>query len=757
MSRAIFLANPELNIDDIVVTHSTARGRRAGVPVAAVTNSGYMFLTAIGDSGDGVDRIIEIRGQDRFPRYIPKDAAGVDQYTDLEGSALLTTLTVTAATACVLVEVYDRLHLVTLEGNVLAVYTWDGAAFVLRSSQDLTDNQTVSGPLCACQRGDNIYIGVADNALGELWFYRFNARSFALSEVAEGALAVTDPNNISMASDGALFVLLHEVDLGSGLTDIQIATGGDLSSLSLKANSFLDLFATAWGGATSITKPVICWTPPYGFVAIVEVSGFMRCAYSPDGEDWMEFRDIRGDLSQPTITTGFGPGVASLGLAAEGLRIFTYRRPTAGGIDMMFFNGRRLWQGEFAANGGAAVVAGASITACNWRGTIYYAWPSTATAFTVRKGNLLTTTVTNHTRHMQIGRRNYVDGAEDDSRVALFFTPRGPIHRFDSFTIPAAYDRRGANVLSEVLSETWRADDAGTPYVQFDAGANRKFALDSLALFHTNMPSATLTMDDDVAFGSPSTTQVVSATVKTAAIVSVNADTVTFAADTFISHEYASRFIWVQFTSGLVGIFLVLDNTDSTLTIDGDATGATGTATLFGDRMGYVFAAAPTPQRYVRLTMPNLTLPDDYYEIGRAVFGKHFRPTRNYAIGFGWQHSRVVSTLELRTRSKIATKLNLRGQRTWDLTLPLYGVGDGFIEGVCSGQPLDEVIGFFSRLADGGEQFAFWPNWSSSAGGNADEVDDLNDVVLVRVERALDTPHLFTGYHDANFVLVEEV
>lgn len=748
MGKAIFLANPELNVDDVTVDHSSAIGRRAGAPLRGSLNYGSMKLTAIGDAGDGIDRVVEIKGQQRFPRYQPYDASNVPQFTNPEGFAALGNLTVGDTTGVALVAVYDRLHMVVLDGAELTVLTWNGSTWSERAS--MTVDHDGSGGLAACAKGYTIYIAIANNTDSQINFYRFHAVTMAIGEIGDGTIETESPGGIALASDGAIFVLLHDVELDGGLRDTRVMMGGDLTRLRAKAHSFIDMFDTTWTAGGNIRRPALCFSYQYKFVAALragtDAPGLIKVVHSYDGEDWEEFTDIKGAVNHPTAVANSSNG-RSLAIAPEGRRLYLFRSTTSGSINtdptdlkMTYFSGRVAWSAEADADGGVDVANTPRIAACNWRGAIYYAFPSSATQWVVRKTNLLTATDTGHSRAMEMGRRNYVAGDEDDSRVALFFTPRGIARAGDVYTIPTAYDHHGKRTLSEPLQETWRTEDGSEEWVRFDAGLDRVFNVDAIALFRTNLPELTLEMSDDPTFAAPPVSETISATITTASITGAAKNVLSFAAGTFEHYQHGETTRWVKLTTGVSGIFRIVDNTDDALILDGDVTGATGTATIFGDRM-WLFLDGVETYRYLRLVTPELELPDDFYEIGRAIFGRKFTLPRNFSSGFTRQIAAIESPLQLNSGARIVTPLNPEGRRhtfmlPWQVIK--YELG------------LASLEGFYARMNGAAGQMAFWPH------PNSPVVHQIG-MHLCRVEQPMQEQHLNARYFGGGLVLGSEV
>lgn len=752
MGRAIFLANPQLNIDDVVVDHSSALGRRAGEAIAAPGNSGFMLVSAVGDAGDGLDHSIQFRGQDIFPRYIPRNDAGADQSTALQTFTTAGSLAVTDVKRLALVTCYDRLHLVTLSGSaLLSVYTWSGSAFTLRASLEV--DQDIQGGIAACARGDNIYIGICDSEEQLVSFYRFSAISFALGEIAEGAVAVNNPSAISMASNGASFIFLHEYDNGDDTYDVKLAYGGNLARLRQKSLGFVDMFNGDWVAEGNIAQPFICWSPTYKYLAAFQTgasgSGGFKVAQSFEGDDWSEFEDIIGAVNHPAVTTPTG-NAKNVAIAPEGRRVFGLRATAATlgdpptNLVMQYFNGRREWSGELDADGGLGILNGTGLGIANWRGTIWGAWASASGTIQLRKWNTLSTlpsdTAGHSTRAVERGEPNFIDGPEDDTRVALFFDMRGALQKDDVFTIPTAYDRRGANVLSEVRSATWRANDGGEEWIRFDAGVDRVFPIDTIAIFGSNLPGLTLELDDDPTFATPEVSQAIDGTITTAAVVGASKNYVTFASGTFQQFEHSESRRWVTFSSGVSGIFPILENTGNRLKVDGDVTGAGGTATIFGDRIWHFFGSVQTGYRYLRLVTPEVELPDGYYEISRVIFGIRHELPRNFSSGFLRSPVAMESPLQLKSGARLVTQLNDEQRHQFSLPFQVIKHDIG----------LASLRGFYAWTNGMREQFAFWPHPSSPM------VEQIG-AYLCRVEQPLQLQHLNARYYSGNLVIGSEV
>ncbi len=729
MGQEFYLGNPLLTVEQVAVMHSDAIGRRAGQVIPGATNGGQMLMTAFGDAGDGLSRLVQIRGNEDYPRYLVQDpVSGLFFFSGHHIFAAAPSLTTTDATNCALATAYDRLHLVTLEGTTLAVYTKGLSSWTLRNSIVL--DHDASGGLSAWGEGDMVWIAVADNVGNTVYFYQFSAVTFALRDIANGSVTTDAPDNLALASNGSRFVLLVEHDIGGGIKDTKIFFGGDLSRMEEKGHSFIDMFGTTWNATPGdIKKPGLMWSPYYQFVAALHAQngspGNVRVVRSNDGDDWTEFLGNNGAVAHPPALTGanYANG-KTLAIVAEAFRIWIFETTTTGSagtaptdVKTFFYDGRDAWEAEVDADGGTAIVGAAPLCATNHRGTIYFGWPSTATTFAVRKCNELTTTddATTGPRGIDRGRRNFVAGVDDDSRTALFFKARGYPQKGDEFTLPVQFDHDGKYVLTEFTAETWRAPDGAEQYDQIFAGFDSVFLLDTLTLFNTNVPEVLVEMDNAGTMAAPTFSATLSAMLKSRTITGAGVNTLSFAAGSFVPHEYANRRAWVRAGSA---IFSVLDNTDALLIVDGDATGAVGDADVFGDRLLYKGSALATAAAYIRFTIASMDVPDGYFQIGRYLGGIRFEPEQQFYTDFGRTMEAHGELLEVTSGARIGTRLNRDIRRAWEIQYPAP-----------TADQVRATRGYLGRFTGGQGQIVFAQD------------GELDEMALARIVGELDENH----------------
>lgn len=694
MAKGVFLTAPELNNDEVAVSASSELGQRAGAPIPFASNSGGLTVTTLGDPGDSDEHSFETFGTEQRPMYAPLDTGGNPVYTAPETYATLgATIAGGSGALVALATCEDRLFAVVASGTNLTIFRWTGSAWTSAASTSIVE---ASGGIGACTVNDDIFVAVSNNTDAQIELYRFNRPTGTIAQVADSWIS-TDTltvDSIAVATNGALFVLLAEI-----AGDVQVFFGG-IGNMEQRATSISDRFSTAWSTGGTVTAPAITYNDRYQFVAAFHSGSggsTLRLATTGDGDRWQQFKNLNSVVKEPTGSTAWGDAITP-GIAAENNRVYVFRHASSD-IKMQWFRqGEGGWSGEVDVDGGVAVDSGTAISAVNWRGEIYVAWRSAGGGtITIRKGNSFTATP-GYYREIELGKPMFVAGIDDDSATALFFVATGTVTQGDKWTIPAAeYDFRVEHLLDDFLSKVWRGAQDDDQTILFDAGSTGAFGVDTVAVFGVNFPELTFELDDDVAFGSPAVTQVISSVVQTATISSVNRNRVVYAADTFEAHQYAggqSRF-WLNCSAG---IFRILDNSTDALLIAGNATGATGSSTIFKDSMGYLFTSVEGPTRYARLTVPAITTPDGYCEIRRVVFGLRFEPPVDYRIGWTRRYAQQGARVELKDGARFNTLLNVMQRPAMSLVYRHY------LENV---RP---VASFFGRTGGGMRLVGFWPD-----------------------------------------------
>lgn len=737
MARGIFLTDPELSNDNVTISATSELGRRAGAPIAFANNSGLLSVTTIGDAGDDLAHDFRILGSQDLPKYTPLTSGGADQFTAPETFATVGSTIACGATAQVaLCATDDRLYAIMVSGATLTIRVWDGSAWTLKASiGPLVD---ASGGIAAAAIGENIYIVVGNNTDAVIELYRFGTRSSTIGVISQ-SLVVTDATTIAglaFATNGAVFSLLVTRNASGFDVDPYFGSFGDLTKNDKTIN---DMFGTAWSSGGDVRACGMTFCKGYGYVAAFRTgtgTSKLKLLTSSDGDNWREFRNIKKAVAQPTITTPWGDGLCC-GVGAEFRRIYVWRATAAslGGastdIKLQWFDGDKTWSAEVDVDGGAGVHTGTPVAAAVWRGATYVAWRASSSTIVVRKGNALTTTNTGIYRELSLGDQMFIAGLDDDTRTALFFVATGSIRAGDKFRITAAeYDYRVAHLLDDFLMKVWRGAQGAQQIVQFDAGSGRAFFLDAIAIVDSNLPSITVQLDDDVAFGSPSTNQVLLATVQSAAITAADRNRILFADDTFRHRQYAAdggAKHWVTLSNG---VRRILDNTHNALIIDGSGTGASGTATIFRDSMGYLFSATQTAGRYLRLLTPTVTLPDGYYQISRVLFGLRLSLLRNFSSGFTREDLQIETRTELKSGARFMTNLNHRQRQGFALPWQVVQLD----------KHVRTLRGLYARTKGGRNLTAFWPLPTADTG-------DQPELYLGRFVEALSVDHINKDFY----------
>lgn len=183
--------------------------------------------------------------------------------------------------------------------------------------------------------------------------------------------------------------------------------------------------------------------------------------------------------------------------------------------------------------------------------------------------------------------------------------------------------------------QKWRsADDGADANVVFRSSGD-VWVFDTVAIFGTNVRTATFQGHASDSWGSPSFSVTLDATLASFTVGTCGPGYVK-APDglPWRSGQWKSRpgrRVFVQVGSS---VYEVTDNTRDSLLVRGvDFTAATGTAYIFGDRMA-VRLPTSVSFGYTRLLVSSQDTADGYYEAGALYLGERLDTTTPYASGF---------------------------------------------------------------------------------------------------------------------------
>jgi hypothetical protein len=209
----------------------------------------------------------------------------------------------------------------------------------------------------------------------------------------------------------------------------------------------------------------------------------------------------------------------------------------------------------------------------------------------------------------------------------------------DLYTLTPRYHFGARNLwLSPRPSCRWQssADDQDDNIVLGDS--SNTFRIDTAVLLGTNMVSAKLELNSTNSWGSPAVTLAMSAIVWEGAVSASFVGGIRVDGTPFRPHRFRSRpgqrwFLLVNSTT-----YEIDDNERDEIHVRDLPSGLSGTAKIFGDRMGGVLPS-PVSYAYARIVVPSSPTADGKYRIGTPFLGVRHEPE------IPWEHGFVESWL----------------------------------------------------------------------------------------------------------------
>jgi len=207
----------------------------------------------------------------------------------------------------------------------------------------------------------------------------------------------------------------------------------------------------------------------------------------------------------------------------------------------------------------------------------------------------------------------------------------------DTYALTAAYTYGAVNVWTELRPSrrAQSAADGGNWALSLDSGSADLFHGDTVALFGTNMRTATWEMSSSSTYATTPISVSLNATLTNFILFGAGPGYVTSRRQNWRPGQWKSNGDNRRYFLDLAGVvYEITDNDEDHIYVAGvDLTGATGTAYIFGDRM-----AARLPQyaqyRYARVSVGPQDTSDGKYRIGTPIFDGGFTPEQLYDFGF---------------------------------------------------------------------------------------------------------------------------
>lgn len=234
----------------------------------------------------------------------------------------------------------------------------------------------------------------------------------------------------------------------------------------------------------------------------------------------------------------------------------------------------------------------------------------------------------------------------------------------DTYAVSTRYTYGAENVWTE-LRPSRRAEstsDTGAWGIVFDAGANSLLRGDLIAVFGTNMRTASWQLNAADSWGAPSVTTSLDATITSFTVgagvrgqgyVGPTA-TPNWRPGAYKSNGDSRRF-FLQYNDGTNDVVSeITDNDEDRIYVDDVSfTGATGTAYIFGDRMAATLTFAQ--YRYARFTVAaGQTTADGAHRLGTPIFCKKWTPAQLYDFGFVDKTEPNVTTTDTDNGSSVS-------------------------------------------------------------------------------------------------------
>lgn len=209
----------------------------------------------------------------------------------------------------------------------------------------------------------------------------------------------------------------------------------------------------------------------------------------------------------------------------------------------------------------------------------------------------------------------------------------------DTYTVASTYQYPKEALWQELRpSRHVRSSaDSGAWNIVLDAGANNVWTADIVALFGTNWRTGTFAMNATDAWGAPSVSVTLNATIYSGTVGTGMRGPGYFgpaASPQWRPHQWRSDLDahrW--FVRVGESVYEIVDNDEDVLFIaDTDFSAAAGAFHIFGNRMGATLTIAR--YRFARISIDAQDTADGHYRVGTPIIGRAFAPRQSYGHGF---------------------------------------------------------------------------------------------------------------------------
>jgi hypothetical protein len=277
----------------------------------------------------------------------------------------------------------------------------------------------------------------------------------------------------------------------------------------------------------------------------------------------------------------------------------------------------------------------------------------------------------------------------------------------DAYTVATGYQFGKESIWRELRPsrKVHSSADNASWNVTFDAGASDTFKGNTAALFGTNFRTCKFQLNAANAWGAPSVTLDLDATLATA-VVGAGVRGPGYVGPTASPGWVPGRFksdgdghrYFIEIGSA---VYEITDNDSSRIYVAGvDFSAAAGTFYIFGDKMATTTTFVQ--YRYMRILVGAQQTADNVYHLGTAVFDRSYTPATSYDEGFVDRVTPQVLTFEPDNGYRSSARV---GPRRHSLSIQWRPVNalltkEATLE--------DELRAFYSTIEGGLRPFVFW-------------------------------------------------
>ena len=313
----------------------------------------------------------------------------------------------------------------------------------------------------------------------------------------------------------------------------------------------------------------------------------------------------------------------------------------------------------------------------------------------------------------------------------------------DFWTIKSAYTFPKEDMLTDSPSDFVRTKNDGSQHVYvLDAGVNKVFNADQFNLIGINFRTGSFQMNASDSWGSPTVDQSFTVNSEVSGTVTgITENTVTDSSLSMRINQLArpNRPMYLRFTSGTAnGLTYKIESNDATkikittATMTTDGAASSDTFVVFVDRISTQVTSAS--HRYVRLVIDAQQTADDFYKVGKFIFGLKLSMSKNFNSGFRFQIAPNINVnRSSRSGQRFTTK---KGESRQSYRIEFTRKTSAFMK---------EMEEFMEAIDWSNNPFIFIP-----------DSDNIQDFILGRLVNPYNKQNVITDIFSMSSLVVEE-